>query len=50
MSPTATNGKICYLEIPAADVQSSAKFYEQVFGWRLRERGDGELAFDDATG
>jgi hypothetical protein len=50
MSPTPTNGKICYLEIPAADVQSSAKFYEQVFGWRLRERGDGELAFDDATG
>jgi uncharacterized protein len=50
MPPTPTNGKICYIEIPAADVQRSARFYEQVFGWRTRERGDGHLAFDDTTG
>ena len=50
MPPTVTNGKICYVEIPASDVQRSADFYEQVFGWRLRKRGDGELAFDDTTG
>jgi len=44
------NGKICYLEIPATDVGVSSAFYEQVFGWSLRRRGDGALAFDDATG
>ena len=27
------NGKICYLEIPATDVEASAAFYERVFGW-----------------
>jgi len=50
MPPTRTNGKICYLEIPAGDVQRSAQFYERAFGWRTRRRGDGALAFDDTTG
>jgi predicted enzyme related to lactoylglutathione lyase len=50
MPPTLANGKICYLEIPALDVRRSADFYEKVFGWRIRRRGDGALAFDDATG
>jgi predicted enzyme related to lactoylglutathione lyase len=50
MSPTRSNGKICYIELPATDVQRSAAFYEEVFGWRLRKRGDGQTAFDDATG
>lgn len=44
------NGKVCYLEIPAIDVQASADFYHRVFGWELRTRGDGKIAFDDATG
>jgi predicted enzyme related to lactoylglutathione lyase len=50
MPPTTGNGKICYLEIPAHDVERSAGFYGAVFGWRLRRRGDGQLAFDDAVG
>ena len=50
MSPTLGNGKICYVEMPAADVQRSAKFYEEVFGWRIRKRGDGSVAFDDGVG
>jgi len=50
MPPTVANGKICYIEIPATDVQRSAAFYEAVFGWRLRQRGDGQTAFDDTTG
>ena len=50
MSPTPANGKICYVEIPATDVDRSAAFYEAVFGWRLRTRGDGRTAFDDTTG
>ncbi len=45
-----TNGKICYVEIPAVDVARSAEFYAQVFGWEIRQRGDGSTAFDDATG
>ena len=44
------NGKICYVEIPAADPERSAEFYAAVFGWKIRKRGDGALAFDDATG
>ncbi len=50
MPPTHANGKICYLELPALDVRGSAEFYEKVFGWRLRKRGDGATAFDDTTG
>ena len=49
MPPTLTNGKICYIEIPAVDIRRSADFYAKVFGWRLRQRGDGSTAFDDAT-
>jgi predicted enzyme related to lactoylglutathione lyase len=50
MPPTLRNGKICYLEIPAVDVERSADFYAKVFGWNIRRRGDGQLAFDDAVG
>ena len=49
MSPTLSNGKICYLEIPAIDVRRSAAFYKNVFRWQLRERGDGRVAFDDGV-
>ena len=50
MPPTSGNGKICYLEIPATDVRRSSEFYRGVFGWNIRRRGDGHLAFDDAVG
>ena len=50
MSPSATNGKICYLELPALDVGQSADFYARLFGWRMRRRDNGALAFDDSTG
>src|SRR5437016_5696016 len=50
MPPTLANGKICYLEIPAIDVRRSVEFYEAVFGWKIRRRGDGSTAFDDAVG
>jgi len=44
------HGKICYLEIPAGDVDVAAAFYAKVFGWQARARGDGSRAFDDTTG
>jgi len=49
MAPHIGNGKICYLEIPSEDVEASARFYESVFGWRMRVRGDGARAFDDTV-
>ena len=50
MPPTYGNGKICYVEIPALDIQRSAEFYASAFGWKTRTRGDGSLAFDDGVG
>jgi uncharacterized protein len=50
MTPTSGNGKICYVEMPASDIKRSAEFYEKVFRWRIRQRGDGSIAFDDAVG
>ena len=50
MPPSATNGKICYVEIPTGDVEASAAFYREVFGWSIRTRGDGSTAFDDGVG
>jgi uncharacterized protein len=44
------HGKICYLEIPAKTAAASAAFYSSIFGWKVRNRGDGELAFDDTGG
>lgn len=42
-------GKICYLELPATDIARSADFYERTFGWQVRRRGDGAVAFDDTV-
>ena len=50
MPPTRANGKICYVELPATDVPRSVAFYQAVFGWTVRRRGDGHLAFDDSVG
>jgi predicted enzyme related to lactoylglutathione lyase len=44
------HGRICYLEIPANRAEDSARFYADIFGWAVRDRGDGNLAFDDAGG
>jgi uncharacterized protein len=48
--PYYRTGKLCYIEIPAVDVPRSAGFYEQAFGWGLRTRTDGSVAFDDTVG
>ena len=44
------HGKLCYVELPAADPEASARVDEQAFGWKSRRRGDGAQAFDDTTG
>jgi uncharacterized protein len=50
MPPKLGNGKICYIQFPATDVTRSAEFYQRVFGWTIRQRGDGRTAFDDGVG
>lgn len=50
MPPTYDDGKICYIDIPANDIAESSNFYRDVFGWDIRTRGDGSVAFDDAVG
>lgn len=48
--PTLGNGKVCYIEIPAVDINTSVRFYQEVFGWQVRRRGNGSMAFDDSVG
>jgi predicted enzyme related to lactoylglutathione lyase len=48
--PTYGSGKICYIDIPAEDIAASADFYQKTFGWNVRTRGDGSVAFDDGAG
>ena len=50
MPPTLKHGKICYIEMPAKDIARSSAFYKAVFGWNVRQRGDGSTAFDDTVG
>ena len=50
MPPKFGNGKICYIEMPAADIRRSADFYAKVFGWNIRVRDNGSVAFDDSVG
>ncbi len=49
MPPTYGNGKICYIVMPALEIQRSANFYQKAFGWNIRKRGDGATAFDDTV-
>jgi uncharacterized protein len=50
MPPKYGNGKICYVEIPATDIERSSEFYGKVFDWDIRKRGDGSVSFDDGVG
>jgi uncharacterized protein len=49
ITPKYRTGKICYIEIPATDIEQSAEFYKHAFGWQTRVRGDGSTAFDDTV-
>ena len=46
----AIHGKLSYVEIPAVDLQRSADFYEDVFGWTVERRGTEHVSFSDAPG
>lgn len=47
--PGGGHGKICYLEIPAFNIENSSAFYEAVFNWSLKEKGTEHVGFDDIT-
>jgi len=47
--PVNSNGKICYIEIPAVDINASADFYHKTFGWKIRKNNQGHIAFDDGV-
>ena len=47
-APPIPHGKILYLLIPSVDVEASATFYREVFGWTIRQTDDG-IAFDDSV-
>jgi uncharacterized protein len=44
------HGRLSYIQIPATNVRTSATFYANVFGWKVRGGGEDHLAFTDATG
>jgi predicted enzyme related to lactoylglutathione lyase len=48
--PTLGNGKICYIGIPAINIEESAAFYGKIFGWEIIKRGDGSITFNDGIG
>ena len=44
------HGRLAYVQIPALDVNASAAFYKDIFGWRMRGGSSSQLSFTDATG
>lgn len=45
--PSFGNGKICYVELPAVDINNSVTFYKEVFNWNIRTNSEGKKSFDD---
>ena len=43
------DGKIDYVEFPAANIPAVKGFYEAAFGWRFVDYGPGYAAFEDAA-
>ena len=46
----ARAGGLTYLEIPAINIEESARFYASVFGWTSREEGSDPSRFSDPAG
>ncbi|MBF6600315.1 MAG: VOC family protein [Dehalococcoidia bacterium] len=51
-NPLAVHGKVSYMEIPALDVDRSAAFYADVFGWTTTggHADEQRRSFEDASG
>ncbi|MGA9874742.1 MAG: VOC family protein [Solirubrobacteraceae bacterium] len=46
----ARPGGVSYLHIPTSDPRSTAAFYEETFGWSIRDANTDSPAFTDGTG
>jgi uncharacterized protein len=44
------HGRLAYIQIPALDVNESAAFYKEMFGWQIRGGSPAHLSFTDAGG
>jgi predicted enzyme related to lactoylglutathione lyase len=44
------HGSLSYVQIPALDVYESARFYERVFDWKIKDGGVEHVSFEDAAG
>lgn len=44
------HGRLAYVQIPARDVEKSATFYRELFGWQVRGGSKDHLSFRDSTG
>jgi predicted enzyme related to lactoylglutathione lyase len=42
-------GRICSIEIPAANPAQSAEFYQKVFGWTLHPVTEDRIRFEDSS-
>ncbi len=38
-------GNICYIEIPAPDLEKASSFYTNVFGWKIQDSDLGKAAY-----
>jgi predicted enzyme related to lactoylglutathione lyase len=47
MSNAANDRRIDYIEFPTTDVQSTKRFYNQVFGWEFQDYGPDYTSFHD---
>jgi predicted enzyme related to lactoylglutathione lyase len=47
MSQQENNLRIDYIEIPAASLATSKKFYNDVFGWSFKDWGESYASFND---
>ncbi len=43
------NSTINYIELPAADLEKTRRFYEQAFDWGFTDYGDDYCAFNDGN-
>ena len=47
MSQQEHNLQMDYIELPATDIEATARFYNQVFGWKFQDWGPTYTSFHD---
>jgi predicted enzyme related to lactoylglutathione lyase len=47
MPEKSNDGRMDYIEFPAADIGKTKSFYEKVFGWKFTDYGPDYTSFED---